>query len=510
MADKKSRNIQKSKKVNKDLEYYVNMILSKYYIRMFVVIFIAYYIFFAITYKSISTFFVGILFVIAMGLVIAYSKYLRDKKTLNLNMLTRMSISLGIVLRFCYMFYTNYQIRQHDVYGPGRYGHLNYILDIARNFTLPQTGEDQAYHPPLHHIICAFFYDVGKLFALSDEMAIYLIQLVIVLISSITIIIVSKILEEVKINDLGKFVGVTFFAFYPMNIYASSFYNNDPTFYMFYIFSILYLFKWIKTQSTRNIIYLSLLTAATVLTKKNGLFLFPIIFLVFFVEFVRNRKQYITYLKQSSLYAIIALPLSSLHILRNYILFNQGISYTVSLGRFKHFDNTFYTLFYISIYGLITNPFTINPIVNLTDKEPNKFFLEYLFRSSLFGEWRYPGLELSGSLLVIAALIICFIFIISLGFIKKKDLFTIDYVFIMNIIVLFGVLLQRRIVAPLLPGQNFRYIEPILVSVAYFLGKMSDRLNTGNNKLLKNLIPSCVVLFSLVSTLFILQIGVPK
>jgi len=477
------------------------LLAHRYYIflpAMLLIVFVMYYK----NQDKLSAAGIQLSFLAVMSALFICGLYLFNTGRLDWTKIAVIIIIIGIMLRLCYMFYTGPYIRQHDI--QGNWGHIGYMLHIADQFSLPPVGEYQAYHPPVHHIIAAAAIKIGIFFGFDEFYQLRLVQLVMVLLSSISLVYFQKILKLVTANKVITTAALAVFAFHPANIYPSAFLNNDNTLLFFYILAFYYLLKWMKNTTYRNILLLALFTSLSILTKKSAVILLPIIFTVFLVTVLKNRTACKTCIKQITAFCIMAAPLSASFQLRNFILFKQGFGYTPSVP-FAPYPNSIHNLFHISFERLLEFPFTGDPF-NEFDK--NRFFSEYLFKSSLFGEWRFPGLENIAALLITASVAVWVIIAAYLLLSGKDDIKGYGYVFLMNLFIPIVLQFKFRLDYPFVCSQNFRYIAVILISAAYFTGKAVDRFHSTKYPVLKYSIPGCIFAFCALSALFVLKMGV--
>jgi hypothetical protein len=415
-------------------------------------------------------------------------------------------IILGIALRICYFLYTGYGVRQHDLNDVG--GHVWYIQYIAQHWSLPPLGSYQLYHPPIHHIISAVLFVLGRLCGLDESFSWRLIQMGMVLLSSLALIFFYKILKQLNCGNTAKAIGVAAFAFHPAIIYPAAFLNNDHTLLFFYVMSFYFLIRWLKEHSLRNGLWLAIVTSLAILTKKTGFVLLPVILVAVFVTWFKDRSNYRTYLKQAGIFLMIVIPSAIIYPLRNYLLFHQKLNYT-TLVPFDPLTSNLPTLFGFSLKNLLQSPFTLFPPYDAG--LPAESFLEYLFKSSLFGEWDFPVPKMVLVLLMILALvnlINLLLLLASYGFSRNKKTGGYQYIFWFNIIFISIVVLKARLDYPYFCTQNFRYLTPILISIFYLWGESVQRLADLKRTSWKFISVTLAAAFCIVATVFILMIGV--
>ena len=124
-------------------------------------------------------------------------------------------------------------------YNEGR--HINYIMQLYTDGTLPEKIIGQFYHPPLHHFIMAMDLKLMDLFSNSACFKFESMQAITCIYSIIIYLILYKILEELKFNDKNKILPMILFAFYPLYIFMSGSINNDELVTMFALICLLYL-----------------------------------------------------------------------------------------------------------------------------------------------------------------------------------------------------------------------------------------------------------------------------
>ena len=131
-------------------------------------------------------------------------------------------------------------------YNEGR--HINYIMQLYTNGSLPNKIIGQFYHPPLHHFIMAMNLKIMDIFSDSASFKFESMQFITLIYSVIILIILYKILEELNLSNKNKILPMLMFAFYPLYIFFAGSINNDELVMMFSLICLLYLMKWRKEQ----------------------------------------------------------------------------------------------------------------------------------------------------------------------------------------------------------------------------------------------------------------------
>jgi hypothetical protein len=336
------------------------------------------------------------------------------------------------------------------------------------------------------------------LLALDEVCSLKLVQYVMAALNCFTLIIFYNILRILECRGTFLLAGTAVFAFHPSNIYFASKINNDNTMMFFYVLSFFFLVKWMDRPDSGNIILLAVCTSLAVLTKKSAVMIFVPIGAVFLSNLFKNRVKYLKYIRQYTVFGLIVLPLSSLHTIRNYILFNQSFSYVPSFG--QGFKPNLFNLVYLPLGNMLKNPF------NNGGLQGGEYFLEFLLKSSLFGEWAYPGLEGLATALLLLASASFIIMAVCILRSKKDEIIKFEYLMLLNLVVPFILEVKFRTDFPVACSQDFRYITPVLISVAYYLGKAAGRVSLQGNAILRYAVSGVIAAFCVLSAVFVLML----
>ena len=205
-------------------------------------------------------------------------------------------------------------------YNEGR--HINYIMQLYTNGSLPNKIIGQFYHPPLHHFIMAMNLKVMDIFTDSESFKFESMQFINLIYSVIILIILYKILEELNLSNKNKILPMLMFACYPLYIYLSGSINNDELVTMFSLICLLYLMKWKKEQSIKNTIIIASTIGFGLMTKSSMyVMIIPAIYVYFKVlaEYVSSDKKPGKLLLELLIFAVIASALGFWFQIRSYI-----------------------------------------------------------------------------------------------------------------------------------------------------------------------------------------------
>jgi len=405
-----------------------------------------------------------------------------------INSVLEVIIILAIMARLIYALVVPYTMFQHDVYTVEYDGHLGYIYTIFKTGTLPTTNQNQFYHPPLHHTICAIWMRIVSLFTSDIDVLCNSLKILTCAYSIILLFVILKILKELGFDKKiqAKIMGIC--AFQPTLIVLAGSINNDMLSLLLMMTSILYLIRWYKKSDYQNTILLAIFTGAAVMTKMNSAMLAPIEITVFLAKLICevNEKSRAAeakgkikavlknYVPKFSVFAVIALPLALWYPIRNYILFNQPLLYVPAISTEAQ---------YYGQYSLLERVFSINfktlmmAYHNVTNLAYNLY--AEVVKSALFGEW---SLATDGVMLVVAKIAVLFSAIASIFvtanviknivvIIKTRNR-EIIYKLIFVELFVFNAVSEMVMVSKLPYGcsSDFRYLIPTLFSSAILLG----------------------------------------
>ena len=205
-------------------------------------------------------------------------------------------------------------------YNEGR--HINYIMQLYTNGSLPNKIIGQFYHPPLHHFIMAMNLKIMDIFSDSASFKFESMQFITLIYSVIILITLYKILEELNLSNKNKILPMLMFACYPLYIYLSGSINNDELVTMFSLICLLYLMKWKKEQSIKNTIIIASTIGFGLMTKSSMyVMIIPAIYVYFKVlaEYVSSDKKPGKLLLELLIFAVIASALGFWFQIRSYI-----------------------------------------------------------------------------------------------------------------------------------------------------------------------------------------------
>lgn len=479
--------------------------LLKYFL-LFVIIFFGYIIFKPLFDLIRDGVIAQCAMILALFLVVLYGLIKYWNKEMNQQLLLRLIVAAGIILRIGYMLYTPSDIRQHDVwtseysimgglYQDGHYGYAKIIFD---QWILPTINRYQFYHPPLNPIIQALWMNVwlgvtnvynsiGVLFNSSymtlstDPTVLYgSNQILSCWYTCMMLFISEKIFKHLDLKNIAYFIAVGFMALFPPFIYMSAHLNNDILCIFFVFISVLFTIRWWKTKSWLDIIILAFMIGLAMMTKLNGAVVALTTAVVFIYEFIKDilSKKKTKILKiccQFILFLAICVPLGlwfQVYFMNTFgvhfgFVFGDvgsigGLNPNLSTADFSWFERFFLP----TLQDLFTDVFA--------HSFDNVNLWSFAVKTSIFGEWVYfEGEGFALVAVMLAHILAAMNFIITIIYfirdrnpLRKKTKIIFGLIWLTNIIAF----IYFNITMPFGCTMDFRYIIPVTLSIAAFSG----------------------------------------
>ena len=202
-------------------------------------------------------------------------------------------------------------------------GHFYYIMYLYKNHKLCDTSLGQTYHPPVHYILSATWLSFLDNFSLNKMQKVEGLQYLGLIYFIISVFVLYKILEKVKLSNNSKILILFLYCFYPKFIIITTYITNDFLVYIFELLVLFWLIKWNEESNFKNTIILSLITALGFLTKANCLVMvvpIAVCYIVKFIENIKNKKDNAFLVLQGIIFWFIFIFLGGSYIFRSLIV----------------------------------------------------------------------------------------------------------------------------------------------------------------------------------------------
>jgi hypothetical protein len=205
-------------------------------------------------------------------------------------------------------------------------GIFGYNVAVNEYFAIPKIAEfgervlPSVFMPPLYFYFI-YVINIISFYLLNTIDLIILIQ---IFLSLISIIIFNKILKSQKEKNSLRVYLVSIFAFFPINIYATSQISSITLQVFLILFFLFYLSKLTMNFKIKDLIFFSFFSSMLILIRGEFIFFYFFSLFYFFFFFKKNIKAIIISL-------IISLILITPYLYRNYKSFNT-VTLTKSFG----------------------------------------------------------------------------------------------------------------------------------------------------------------------------------
>jgi len=437
--------------------------------------------------KAAYIFIVGVLATIIIAAILAFFKKMNVERAIIL------LFAAGLLLRLMYVLYTSKYTRQHDVGNFGEYyGHAGYIHYIFEYGHLPDfdvSTVDQFYHPPLHHIIAAVFWKILSLIGIADAYSQSAIQTLTLFYSCVCMILSYKIFVQLKVRG-AALVGVfAIIAFHPTFVIFAGSINNDILSVTFMLLAVLYSIKWYRSRSFKDIIIIALAVGFGMMTKTSAYMVAFGIGFLFLFAMLKDKKNMKKYIVQFACFAVVCVPLALWWNIKNSIQYNLPLAYVQRQGEGSRWQ-------YVGDHSFFERMFDFSKLFNapVFDQWTNrggKVYNDYnplisLLKTSMFGEYindyGYPSITFAANALFWSnfALAVfgvgCLVYAV-VRMLKRKE-YDVSYISIMITYVLMVMFYYIFCFSyPHHCTENIRYVSPVIVCGALFIGRTISDLN---------------------------------
>lgn len=414
-------------------------------------------------------------------------------------------ILIGFIMRIGYMIYTDIVIRNHDLYSikSSSFGHAGYLLTLMETGKLPQTNDVQFYQQP-------FFYMIGSVVSkiingvLRCNEPYYLVdaaKVVSCYASCVTLVLTKRLACVLKMKEKGQLIAVSLVGFLPITYLFSVSINSDSLMMMFMTLAILYTIYWYQEPTWQHTISLAFIYGLGMMTKISCGTIAIFTGCVFLKKIWDNRQTALfDYLIRYALFGMISLPLGLWYSVRNYILFQQPLTYVVDLGKG--------TEIYCGDHSIIGRFFLVD-LPNLLHSAYAYPFDDYnvpvyLLKTALFGEYTFEVPHWIPVMLLVTAVGLSGFFLYAVIWQvrqNRQEKWLQGMVWILGILGVSCLMFNMKL--PYGCSMDYRYYSVSAVLVAVLMGKLYEEDKFRHKRILKE----CLLIFMILSILMYLSIS---
>ena len=243
----------------------------------------------------------------------------------------------GYILRQFQVFLTNVMQQQNDIgtFSEGSLGHLGYIYKIYKHTALPEGNpmeQYQYYQPPFSHIVMGIWAKINGLFGMTEEVIAENLQVLALFFSTMILVIAYKIMKEITKSQKGILAGILVIAFFPYLLEYAGAVNNDTLSTLLGLVTVLYMIRWYKGPSWKNIIICALAIGCGMMAKLSVVMLAPAMACVFVYKIIKNKTNLLFYIKQYLVFGVLSIPLGIWFPIKNLILYKVPLNYVPVIG----------------------------------------------------------------------------------------------------------------------------------------------------------------------------------
>lgn len=408
------------------------------------------------------------------------------------------------LISFSYIYYTPYYLRQHDLrnfeIGPNG-GHLGYMAEIFYTNKLPEGNPIDKwcfFNPPLHYIISSFVLKLSTIFTAEDFINFEVLQIMSYIYFIIFIIYTYKILKKINIKKL-LLPATLFIGLAPALIIMSGSINNDMLAITLSTIAIYYTIVWYESDKLKDLIKIALTISLAIMTKVSSALIAIAIATVFLTKVIKNKKDFIKYVKHFSIFALIALPIGLWFPVKNYVLYDIPFTYVQSVDESNDAN--------ISYHSTFERYFTFNKThldsVNIDMSKENAEYNIYLstIKSFIVDEnidySDKPILHFAFDFMLYLLVFITLLYLVNIIYlivtIKKDNNNWLFFFLVLGILQIISYI-NFCFGFPFTFTMNFRYIIPTLLTFVVILSIASEK-----NEYLHAINKLMIVVYSIIS-----------
>lgn len=426
---------------------------------------------------------VGSIFQVALYLLVGILLFLIAKR-LRTGTVFASILILGILVRFFYLQETNYEQRTHDVSG-----HLDYIRIVAEEHRIPSADDCwTCYHPPVYYTVSALPWKVANVLGIFPIRAIQWQSFLFAVASLLAGLLALRLL----LGDGRKFLlAGLLWCFWPSFVLVSARIGNDSLFYLSHLVCFLLCLMYLQTAKGKFLIGATVFAGLAFFSKSTGAVSVAVFCLTVILRFAKQRCRPGLSEIVGLVAGVLVCALCGISLLGNEISGNvDGLKWVdVENGPLN------YLIFDLKTFLLqpYTSPFD--------DAMGRQYFWNYLLKTSLFGEFSLLNTAF-GRFLATALSVL----LLGLNFFAFRGLFYTRWnrktvLFALHGALFLAAAILFRIKYPFSCSNDFRYIVPVLLSVAPFV---ACGIGTEKIKVIRIFGYLSVCAFSLFSILLIL------
>lgn len=363
----------------------------------------------------------------------------------------------GVILRFA-MFYTLlYTQFTMDVDG-----HIAYIQYIAEHHSIPAVDECwTCYHPPVYYTTAAIPFWLGNIIGFDSCSTVQAYSLIL----SIFVLLCGLMLLREFISGAPLGASAILWVIWPTLILVAPRIGNDQLFYALHILCMLAGFNYIKNGLGKHLIVAAISAGLAFWTKSTGIVSIGMISLFALIGFVKTNKLHRPTKSEIVGWSIMFAVFMGI-VLDKLLGGSNLVGNAQSLNSHLLVGNEAKNYLFFDINSFLTEPYT-SP---WKDDFGRQYFINYAFKTSLFGEFKLVDTIFGRTLATLISLSFLSMLVYAIRGWWKTKLNIYHWLLLIQGVIFFAALAFLRIKYPYSCSNDFRYILPVLLSFIPYVG----------------------------------------
>lgn len=374
-----------------------------------------------------------------------------------INKFLLLCILVGIFLRFAMFYSLPYTQFTMDVDG-----HVAYIQYIVENHSIPAADDCwTCYHPPVYYTSAAIPFWLGSITSIGSCSSVQAFSLAL----SVFLLVCGLLLLKEIISGAPLGVAAILWTVWPTLILVAPRIGNDQLFYAFHVLALLAGFNYIKKGFGKYLIIAVACAGLAMWTKSTGCVTIGLTILFTLIGFVKTNKLHRPTKTEIISWSLLFLIFAGI-ILEKFIGDNNLVGNIQSLNSHLIVGNEAKNYLFFDLKTFLTEPYT-----NAWDDELGRqYFLNYAFKTALFGEFKLVTTAFGKTIATIISLSFLGLLIYAIRGWWKTKLDVYHWILFIQGAVFFAALVFLRIKHPYSCSNDFRYILPVLLSFIPYVG----------------------------------------
>ncbi|MDR0248704.1 MAG: glycosyltransferase family 39 protein [Oscillospiraceae bacterium] len=415
-------------------------------------------------------------------------------------------MAAGLVMRFGYVWYTVYWVRQHDIgvwdsaQGLFVRGHAYYIDHYVKHWLPPAEAFWQHHHPPLFHFLSGKLLALLRLCGKGYHEAYESLQLMGAAVSGLIMLVSYRVFRELELKDGALIAAMAVICFHPTFFVLAGSLNNDNLMVLFVLWAFLLTLRWRKEPSVKTTVLLALAIGLGMMTKLSAVLVTSVTAYVF-CEKLAAKQGRETVVKRLMAFFSLCVPLGLWHTVYMALRFKVAPGYVQAPGVSIYIGH--YSLAHRFLY-VPAEQFSFLPFCQIDTQVDNNVPM-YIIKSSLFGEFRFAGADFAATALVWVNIALIALSLAAMAYAlakRKGGLPCMLWCCHMAGYIGFNIAL------PYICTMDFRYLVPSVLCGAGFLGIASAETRSMGlpGKLLRGSASAALIVFCALSVAFYLTV----